>query len=503
MRAWGWPYRTQSANAIADASNRQIAESSAEYLGRSPLMAARRAAYDARRGINAAAWADQADYPDRTRFLAKRRVPPCLMLTGSRSAAVAVAFAAILATSPGIAHAAKSTECTKGGICYCVNDELKATIATKVESFRQTIAEQRKAGKAIGYLSVPLDVCRRGQFRRQQGGGGTGQGSGRKAVRRSLRLRPQSGRQGGRPAAWQQRRRLHADVDVCCWKAPTASANSTSSISRGRKTSRATSASTAATTWASWTPISTSASRRSDGVLPRPSRAASPRPAFRNYYALRASADGQPRRARGRRTGRGRCSRNSRRPPASRSTSCASRSGEALARVIAEKNNPRVDVLFGGPVETFAAGINEGVFEPYKPPAFAKLPPRFRQADGQWTAIADDPLVFMTNDKFLKENNLKAPASWDDLLAPPYKNMLQMADARTSGTAVTRIFSILEVERPRREQGVRLHEEAAPQRAALHQERRRRHAAGRTRARPAAASSSSSTRSTPRRRATT
>src|SRR5215218_6357655 len=120
-------------------------------------------------------------------------------------------------------------------------------------------------------------------------------------------------------------------------------------------------------------------------------------------------------------------------------------SGEALARVIAEKNNPRVDVLFGGPVETFAAGIGEGVFEPYKPASFAVLPPRFRHADGQWVAIADDPLVFMTNDKFLKEHGLKAPASWNDLLAPPYKNMLQMADARTSGTAVTRIFSVLEV----------------------------------------------------------
>ncbi|HXX83459.1 MAG TPA: extracellular solute-binding protein, partial [Casimicrobiaceae bacterium] len=120
-------------------------------------------------------------------------------------------------------------------------------------------------------------------------------------------------------------------------------------------------------------------------------------------------------------------------------------SGEALARVIAEKNNPRVDVLFGGPVETFAAGVSEGVFEPYKPASFAKLPARFKQADGQWIAIADDPLVFMTNDKFLKENNLKAPASWSDLLNPAYKNMLQMADARTSGTAVTRIFSILEV----------------------------------------------------------
>src|SRR5678816_262919 len=120
-------------------------------------------------------------------------------------------------------------------------------------------------------------------------------------------------------------------------------------------------------------------------------------------------------------------------------------SGEALARVIAEKSNPRVDVLFGGPVETHAAGIKEGIFEPYKPPAFAQLAPRFKQADGQWVAIADDPLVFMSNNKFLKENNLKPPASWEDLLNPAYKNMLQMADARTSGTAVTRIFSILEV----------------------------------------------------------
>ena len=120
-------------------------------------------------------------------------------------------------------------------------------------------------------------------------------------------------------------------------------------------------------------------------------------------------------------------------------------SGEALQRVIAEKNNPRVDVLFGGPVETFAAGIKEGIFEPYKPAAFNALPTRFKQSDGYWVAIADDPLVFMSNTKFLKENNLKPPASWEDLLNPAYRNMLQMADARTSGTAVTRLFSILEV----------------------------------------------------------
>ena len=61
-------------------------------------------------------------------------------------------------------HAAKATECTKIGICYCVNDELKMTIAAKVEAFRHTIAEQRKAGKVIGYLSVPLTSAGGGNF---------------------------------------------------------------------------------------------------------------------------------------------------------------------------------------------------------------------------------------------------------------------------------------------------------------------------------------------------
>lgn len=120
-------------------------------------------------------------------------------------------------------------------------------------------------------------------------------------------------------------------------------------------------------------------------------------------------------------------------------------SGEALARIIAEKNNPKIDVLFGGPIETFAAGVHQGVFQAYKPPSTKILPARFKNADGYWTAIADDPLVFMTNTKFLQQHHLQPPTSWNDLLNPVYKNMLQMADARTSGTAVTRIFSILEV----------------------------------------------------------
>src|SRR5438309_10577371 len=53
-------------------------------------------------------------------------------------------------------------------------------------------------------------------------------------------------------------------------------------------------------------------------------------------------------------------------------------SGEALARVTAEKNNPQIDVLLGGPVETFAAGQTQSIFEPYVPPGAAELPARFK-----------------------------------------------------------------------------------------------------------------------------
>ena len=82
----------------------------------------------------------------------------------STGAAAAVTLAATLLLPLSPAHAAKSTECAKVGICYCVNDDLKATIASRVERFRGLLAEQKKAGKAVGYLSVPLTSSGGGNF---------------------------------------------------------------------------------------------------------------------------------------------------------------------------------------------------------------------------------------------------------------------------------------------------------------------------------------------------
>ncbi|HPZ16618.1 MAG TPA: extracellular solute-binding protein, partial [Sphaerochaeta sp.] len=107
-------------------------------------------------------------------------------------------------------------------------------------------------------------------------------------------------------------------------------------------------------------------------------------------------------------------------------------SGEALARLIAEKANPQVDALWGGPADTYEAGVLEGVFESYVPSEADKVPAQFKSPNGYWTGIGVIPLTFLTNTKFLEQNGLKAPTSWNDLLDPAYKNGLQMADVRTS-----------------------------------------------------------------------
>ncbi|NLJ80192.1 MAG: ABC transporter substrate-binding protein [Firmicutes bacterium] len=117
--------------------------------------------------------------------------------------------------------------------------------------------------------------------------------------------------------------------------------------------------------------------------------------------------------------------------------------GEVLAKLIAERNNPRVSMVFGGPADTFAAAISEGVLEPYAPAEVEAVPALYRDPHNYFVGIGLNPIVFLTNKEFLEENQMEAPNSWYDLLDPAYANGLQMADARTSGTGFNRIASII------------------------------------------------------------
>ena len=80
-------------------------------------------------------------------------------------------------------------------------------------------------------------------------------------------------------------------------------------------------------------------------------------------------------------------------------------SGEALARVIAEKNNPRVDVRFGGPVETHAAGIKEGVFWRFP---FRKAPESLVRNHGESRSLLFSEGVHRASQRKNGEAGLKA-----------------------------------------------------------------------------------------------
>jgi hypothetical protein len=60
---------------------------------------------------------------------------------------------------PAGARAGTVTVCTALDLCYCVNSDLRGPIDANVARVRQLLQDQRKQGKAIGYLSVPLSTA--------------------------------------------------------------------------------------------------------------------------------------------------------------------------------------------------------------------------------------------------------------------------------------------------------------------------------------------------------
>jgi len=116
--------------------------------------------------------------------------------------------------------------------------------------------------------------------------------------------------------------------------------------------------------------------------------------------------------------------------------------GELVARATAERNNPRADVIWGAPGDGFAAAKAAGILEPYRPPTWDRIPPEFKDPEAHYIGVSKNTLLFMSNARLLKDKGLKPPASWTDLLDPALKGQIQTADARTSGTALTRILSI-------------------------------------------------------------
>jgi len=123
-------------------------------------------------------------------------------------------------------------------------------------------------------------------------------------------------------------------------------------------------------------------------------------------------------------------------------------SGEALARIEAEKDNPTFDIWWGGPIDSFVSAKGKDLLEAYDSPNFGNIrdPQKMKDVDNYWVGVYVGSLGFATNANWLAEHpEAKAPTSWDDLLKPEFKGQIMVAHPSTSGTSYTALATILQM----------------------------------------------------------
>jgi iron(III) transport system substrate-binding protein len=114
------------------------------------------------------------------------------------------------------------------------------------------------------------------------------------------------------------------------------------------------------------------------------------------------------------------------------------------AKLLAEKQNPQADVIYGWAVTYLMDFTQRGFFKPYVPAEGDKIPSRFKDPEDHWYAIDLYLAAFCVNTEKLKEYNLPMPTSWKDLTNPVYTGHLIMPNPASSGTGFLQVAGILE-----------------------------------------------------------
>lgn len=121
--------------------------------------------------------------------------------------------------------------------------------------------------------------------------------------------------------------------------------------------------------------------------------------------------------------------------------------GVITAKLLAEKNNPQADVIWGLAASSLLVLKTEGMLEPYAPKGVEALDPKFvdKSNPPHWVGMDAWVAALCFNTVEAAKLNLPAPKSWKDLLDPVYKGHVIMPNPASSGTGFLDVSSWLQM----------------------------------------------------------
>lgn len=121
--------------------------------------------------------------------------------------------------------------------------------------------------------------------------------------------------------------------------------------------------------------------------------------------------------------------------------------GIVTAKLIAEKDNPQADVVWGLAASSLLLADQQGLLEPYAPAGLDRVKPQFRddRDPPHWVGIDAWMSAFCVNTIEAENNGLPIPQSWEDLTDPVYQNQIVMSNPASSGTGYLSVAAILQL----------------------------------------------------------
>jgi len=121
--------------------------------------------------------------------------------------------------------------------------------------------------------------------------------------------------------------------------------------------------------------------------------------------------------------------------------------GTIISKLIAEKDNPVADVIWGTAITSCLPLEEYDLIEPYTPVGAERLLAQFKdkQEPLRWAGMEIPEGAMVVDTVKLAELGLEVPQSFDDLLKPEYKGLIVAPDPTISGTGLLILAGVLQM----------------------------------------------------------